>query len=414
MSKKVVITGMGVLAPNGNTVDTYWDNLVNGVSGIGKITGFDTTGFAVNIGGEVKNFDPVDFIDFKESRRMDRFTHFAIAASNMAIEDAEIDFSKHDRTRCGVIIGSGIGGLQTHENQHTALLNKGPKRISPFYVVMMITDIAPGYVSIIHGLQGPNYAVVSACATASHAIGDAMKTIQRGDADVMICGGTEAAVLPMCVGGFASMKALTSSHNDNPTSASRPFDKTRDGFVLGEGAGIVVLESEENAIKRGAKIYSELAGVGFTADAYHVTAPAPGGEGAVRSMNLAIKDAGLTAADVQYVNAHGTSTPFNDKNESAAIRTVFGEYADSINVSSTKSMTGHLLGAAGGVELVASVKALETGIVPPTINYNTPDPECDLNYTPNKMIKREITSVMSNTFGFGGHNASLVVKKYTK
>ncbi|MFC1493549.1 beta-ketoacyl-ACP synthase II, partial [candidate division KSB1 bacterium] len=397
--------------PCGNNVDTFWDSLINGRSGLGMTTRFDTTDFDVKISGELKDFDPLDHIDKKETRRMDRFTQYAIAASNMAIEDADIDFSKHDRERIGVIIGSGVGGIESHEKQHQQFLEKGPGKISPFYIILMITDIAPGHVSMIHGLKGPNYSITSACATGSHSIGEACKTIQRGDADVMICGGTEAAVTPMSIGGFANMRAL-STRNDDPQKASRPFDLERDGFVLGEGAGIVVLEAEEVALKRSARVYAELSGIGFTADAHHVTAPPPDGEGAVRAMRIALKEAGLTPEEIDYVNAHGTSTPFNDKTETAAMKTVFGEYAHKISISSTKSMTGHLLGAAGGVEMIAAVKALYHDIVPPTINYTTKDPECDLNYTPNNAVKKTLVSVMSNTFGFGGHNACLIAREY--
>ncbi|MCP4727512.1 MAG: beta-ketoacyl-ACP synthase II [bacterium] len=411
MSRKVLVTGLGALTPCGNNIDTYWDSLINGRSGLGMTTRFDTTNFDVKISGEVKDFDPLDHIEKKQTRRMDRFTQYAIAASNMAVEDADIDFDKLDRERIGVIIGSGVGGIESHEIQHQNFLNKGPGKISPFYIILMIPDIAPGHVSMIHGLKGPNYSITSACATGSHAIGEACKTIQYGDADVMICGGTEAAVTPMAVGGFANMKAL-STFNEDPVKASRPFDLERDGFVLGEGAGIVVLEAEEVAMKRGARVYAELSGIGFTADAHHVTAPPPDGEGAVRAMRIALKKAGLTAEEIDYVNAHGTSTPFNDKTETAAMKTVFGDYAYNLSISSTKSMTGHLLGAAGGVEMIAAVKALYHDIVPPTLNYATKDPECDLNYTPNNAEKKAVGTVMSNTFGFGGHNACLIAKEY--
>ncbi|MFC1563820.1 beta-ketoacyl-ACP synthase II [candidate division KSB1 bacterium] len=411
MSRKVLVTGLGAVTPCGNNVDAYWDSLINGRSGLGPITKFDTTDFDVRIAGELKNFDPLDFIDKKESRRMDSFTQYAIAASNMAVEDAGIDFSKLDRERIGVIVGTGIGGIESHEKQNTVLLERGPGKISPFYIILMIPDIAPGHISMIHGLKGPNYSVTSACATASHAIGDAFKTIQRGDADMMVCGGTEAALTGMSVAGFANMRAL-STRNDDPEKASRPFDKDRDGFVMAEGSGIVIIEAEEIALKRGAKIYGELCGIGFTADAHHVTAPPPDGEGAVRAMRLALKDAGLTPEEIDYINAHGTSTPYNDKTETTAIKTAFGEYAYKVSISSTKSMTGHLLGASGGVEFIAGIKAMMHDTIPPTINYTTEDPECDLNYTPNKAVKKTVSTIMSNTFGFGGHNACLVAKEY--
>jgi len=411
MNRKVLITGMGAVTPCGNNVADYWDALKNGKNGIGPITRFDASGCSVRIAGEVKNFDPLDFIDKKIMRRMDRFTHFAIAAAHLAIEDAGLNLDKLDRDRIGVIVGSGVGGIETHDIQHSIMLEKGPRRISPFFIIMMIADIAPGYISQIHGLKGPNYAVISACATASHAIGDAFKTIQRGDADIMVCGGAEAAVTIMSIGGFASMKAL-STRNDEPEAASRPFDLNRDGFVISEGAGIIILESEESAIKRDAKIYGEIAGIGFTSDAYHVTEPAPNGEGAVRSMNIALADAKMSPDEIEYINAHGTSTPYNDCTETQAVKTVFKDYAYKVPISSTKSMVGHLLGASGGVELIAAVLAMKHGCIPPTINYHTPDPECDLDYVPNTARRQTIHSFLSNTFGFGGHNASIVAREY--
>lgn len=411
MNRKVLITGMGAVTPCGNNIADYWDSLKNGKNGIGPITRFDASGCSVRIAGEVKNFDPLDFIDKKIMRRMDRFTHFAIAAAHLAIEDAGLNLDKLDRDRIGVIVGSGVGGIETHDIQHSIMLEKGPRRISPFFIIMMIADIAPGYISQIHGLKGPNYAVTSACATASHAIGDAFKTIQRGDADIMVCGGAEAAVTMISIGGFANMKAL-STRNDEPEAASRPFDLDRDGFVLSEGAGIVILESEESAIKRDAEIYGEIAGIGFTSDAYHVTEPAPNGEGAVRSMNIALADAKMSPDEIEYINAHGTSTPHNDRTETQAVKTVFKDYAYKLPVSSTKSMTGHLLGASGGVELIAAVLAMKHGCIPPTINYHTPDPECDLDYVPNTARRQTIHSFLSNTFGFGGHNASIVAREY--
>ena len=411
MNRKVVITGLGAITPCGNTVADYWNALQNGRSGLGAITRFDASDHSVKIAGEVKGFDPLDFMDKKLQRRMDRFTQFAVAASNMAIEDAELDFEKLNRDRIGVIVGSGIGGLETHEIQCKTLFEKGPGKISPFYIIMMISDIATGYISMLHGFKGPNYAVTSACATASHAIGDAFTTIERGNADIMISGGTEAAVTRMSIGGFANMKALSTRNND-PQGASRPFDSDRDGFVLGEGAGIIVLESEESAVKRGAKIYGEIAGIGFSADAYHVTEPAPHGEGAVRSMNAALEDAEMSPEEIDYINAHGTSTPYNDRNETMAIKTVFKDYAYRVPISSTKSMTGHLLGASGGIEFIAAVLAMQHGSIPPTINYQTKDPDCDLDYVPNVARKQSVRSIMSNTFGFGGHNACLVAREY--
>lgn len=411
MSRKVLITGMGAVTPCGNNVAEYWDALKNGRSGIGPISRYDASGHAVRIAGEVKNFDPLDFIDKKTMRRMDRFTHFAIAATRMAIEDAELNLEKIDREKIGVIVGSGIGGIGTLEYQHALMLEKGIGRISPFYIIMMIADIAPGYISQIYGLKGPNYSVTSACATASHAIGDAFKTIQRGDADIMICGGAEAAVTMMSIGGFASMKAL-STRNDKPEAASRPFDLERDGFILSEGAGIIVLESEDSAIKRDAAICGELAGIGFTGDAYHVTEPAPNGEGAVRAMNIALNDANMSHEEIEYINAHGTSTPHNDRTETKAVKTVFKDYAYKVPFSSTKSMTGHLLGASGGIELIAGVLAMKHGCIPPTTNYDNPDPDCDLDYVPNTARRQTVRSFLSNTFGFGGHNASLIIREY--
>jgi len=411
MNRRVLITGLGTVNPCGNSVAEYWESLKEGRGGIGLITRFDAAEFDVRIAGEVKGFEPTDYIDKKEQRRMDRFCHFAIAAANMAVEDAGCDFSRLDRDRIGVILGSGIGGIGTHEAQNKTLLEKGPKRVSPFFIVMMISDIAPGHISILHGLKGPNYSVTSACASASHAIGDAFKIIQRGDADMILTGGTEAPITPISISGFANMKAL-STRNDDPAGASRPFDAGRDGFVTGEGAGIVILESEESALKRGAKIYGEMCGIGFTADAFHITAPAPNGEGAIRAMRAAIEDAGMTPDEIEYINAHGTSTEYNDRNETEALKTVFGDYAYKVPVSSTKSMTGHLLGASGGIEFIAAVFALQEGCIPPTINYEKKDPECDLDYVPNTARRQTVRSCLSNTFGFGGHNASLVIREY--
>ena len=410
--KRVVITGMGAVTPIGNSVKEFWDGMMAGKSGADMIKKFDATQYATKFACEVKDFCPAeDVISPKELKRIDLFAQFAIVAAEEAIRDSGLDFEKVNRERAGVIIGSGIGGIMSFEEEHKKYLNGGPRRVSPFFIPQMIIDIASGHVSIKYGLKGPNYASVSACATASHNIGNAFKTIQRGDADLMISGGSEAAICPMGVAGFNAMKAI-STRNDDPKKASRPFDKNRDGFVMGEGAGIVVLEELEHAKKRGASIYAEMQGIGFTADAHHITAPSPGGEGAVRAMHLCLADGGLNIEDVQYINAHGTSTPYNDKSESEAIKTLFGEYAYKLNVSSTKSMVGHLLGAAGGVELIASVMAINNGMIPPTINYEEPDPDCDLNYTPNQPVEKKVKAAISNTFGFGGHNAVLSVSEY--
>ncbi|MBX3045004.1 MAG: beta-ketoacyl-ACP synthase II [Candidatus Kapabacteria bacterium] len=410
---KVVVTGLGAVTPIGNNLQEYWNSLLEGKSGGAPITKFDASDFKTQFACEVKNFDPSPHINFKEAQRMDLFTQYALSSATMAVEDAGIDFDTLDKERIGVIIGSGIGGMWTYHHQQQNLYERDgkPDRISPFFVPMLISDIAAGHVAIKWGLKGPNYATVSACATSSHSLADALMILQRGDADMMVVGGSEAVVCPMGVGGFNAMKAL-STRNDDPAGASRPFDKERDGFVIGEGAGILILETEEHAIKRGAKIYCEFAGIGLTDDAFHITQPAPGGEGAVRSMKLAIKDAGLEPEDIDYINAHGTSTPFNDRNETAAIKTVFGKHAYNLAVSSTKSMTGHLLGAAGAIEAIAATLAIHHSKIPPTINYSTPDEDCDLNYVPNTSIDKQIRAAVSNTFGFGGHNASLCFKAY--
>ena len=413
MKRRVVVTGMGAVTPVGNDVATMWRSLTEGRSGAGPITKFDASTFEVRFACEVKNFDPLQYMDRKEAKRADQFTQYAVAASKQAMEDAGFgNGSGYDPDNTGVIIGSGIGGLKIFEEQHDVYRQRGPSKISPFFIPMFISDIAAGIVSMQFGAKGPNYATVSACATSAHAIGDAFRTIQYGDADVMITGGTEATVTPMAVGGFANMKAL-SERNDSPETASRPFDMTRDGFVMGEGGAVLILEELEHAKRRGARIYSEIVGYGATGDAYHLTAPAPNGEGAQRAMKRALRDANLAPADVQYINAHGTSTPANDLNETAAIKAVFGEHAHHVNVSSTKSATGHMLGAAGAVELVISTLAINSGIIPPTINYQTPDPECDLNYTPNKPAERTVDVAISNSVGFGGHNTTLAVKRYT-
>jgi 3-oxoacyl-[acyl-carrier-protein] synthase II len=413
MKRRVVVTGMGAVTPVGNDVATMWRSLIEGRSGAGPITRFDATDFQVRFACEVKGFDVAEYMDRKEAKRSDQFTQYAVAAATQAMNDAGFgDGTGYDGDNTGVVIGSGIGGLKIFEEQHDVYRSRGPSKISPFFIPMFISDIAAGIVSMQFGARGPNYATVSACATSAHAIGDAFRIIQYGDADVMITGGAEATVTPMAVGGFANMKAL-SERNDSPETASRPFDLTRDGFVMGEGGAALILEELDHAQKRGARIYSEIVGYGATGDAYHLTAPAPHGEGAQRAMKRAMRDAGLTPADIQYINAHGTSTPANDLNETAAIKAVFGEHAHTVNVSSTKSATGHMLGAAGAVEAVISTLAINNSLIPPTINYSTPDPECDLNYTPNKAVEREVTAVLSNSFGFGGHNTTLAIRRFT-
>ncbi len=412
MKRRVVVTGMGAITPVGNDVATTWQALITGKSGTAPITKFDASKFPVRFAAEVKGFNPLDFMDRKEAKRADQYTQYAVAASRQAMTNASlVERNGMDPDRIGVIIGSGIGGLKSFEEQHDVYRERGVGKISPFFIPMFIADIAAGIVSMMFNAKGPNYATVSACATSAHAIGDAYRTIQYGDADVMITGGAEATVTPMAIGGFANMKAL-SERNDSPESASRPFDATRDGFVMGEGAGILILEELEHALNRGAKIYAEIVGYGATGDAYHLTAPAPDGEGAQRAMKRALKDAGLEPKDIQYINAHGTSTPANDFNETRAIKAVFGDEAKKVNVSSTKSATGHMLGAAGAVEAVISTMVVGTGIIPPTINYHHPDPELDLNYTPNVSVKRDVNAVLSNSFGFGGHNTTLAIKRF--
>ncbi|WKZ68171.1 MAG: beta-ketoacyl-ACP synthase II [Melioribacteraceae bacterium] len=410
-NRRVVITGLGVLTPIGNNVTEFWKALKAGVSGAGPITYFDASNFATQFACEVKGFDPEKYIDKKAAKRMDLFTQFALATAIMAMEDSELDLEKEDRERIGVVFGSGIGGMDTFENQTKAFFDGGPRKISPFFVPMMISDIAAGQISIRYGLKGPNYATTSACATSSHAIADAFFLIQRGSADLMVTGGSEAAITQMSIGGFNASRAI-STWNDRPKEASRPFDKDRNGFVMGEGGGTILLEELEHAKARGAKIYAEIIGAGLTGDAFHVTAPPPEGEGAFRSMREALKDGGIKPEQVDYINAHGTSTPLNDENETAAIRNLFGEHAYKLAISSTKSMTGHLLGAAGAVEAVATVLAIKNSFVPPTINLDEPDPLCDLDYTPKVGKERNIDYAISNTFGFGGHNASLLFKKY--
>ena len=400
------------MTPVGSGKKAYWEGLTSGASGIGRITLFDTEGFDVKIGGEVTGFDPGDYMDRKESRRMDRFAQFAVAGALQAIEDARLEINEHNATRVGVLIGSGIGGLQSLEDQIRVLIEKGPHRVSPFVIPMMIADMATGHVSIITGAKGPGSTVVTACATGAHALGDSMEILRRGDADVMIAGGSEAAITPIGVSGFGNMKAMTNKFNDNPTAASRPFEAGRDGFVIGEGAGVVILETLEHAESRGAHIYCELIGYGMTSDAYHITQPVPGGEGVARAMRLALEDANVQPEQVDYINAHGTSTPLNDAAETQALKLAFGDHAYKLAISSTKSMTGHLLGAAGAIEAAAVALAIDTEIIPPTINYVTPDPACDLDYTPNVARKAKITVAASNNSGFGGHNAVVVFKRF--
>jgi len=411
MKRRVVITGMGTVNPLANNPASYWEALIAGKSGIDKITRFDTSDFAVQIAGEVKNLDQSDYFEPGETRRMDRYAIYAMISAMQAMEDSGIDLDALDHNKAGVIVGSGIGGIETFEDQTRSLVNRGPRRVSPYFVPMMISDIAAGYISMRYNLKGPNYSVTSACATATHAVGNAVRHIQYGDADFMVAGGAEASITPLAVAGFQNMKALA-KWDGNPTEASRPFDKERCGFIMGEGAGVVTLEDYESAKARGANIYAEIVGVGYSADAYHITMPAPEGEGAARAMQIALDDAGLNPGDVDYINAHGTSTPLNDATESAAIKNVFKDYArDGLIVSSTKSMTGHLLGAAGGIELLAVVEAIRNNLVPPTINYENPDPDCDLNYSPNEPTEKDITVALSNTFGFGGHNAVVAVRQ---
>ncbi len=408
--RRVVITGMGAVTPVGNTVDEFWTSLVEGKSGTGPLTRFDSEGFSSHIAAELKGFDPDHYIDPKESRRMDYFVQYAMACSEQAVKDSGLDLESINLDRSGVYIGSGIGGIETIEKQKEVLDKKSPRRISPFLVPMLIVNMASGMVSMRFNFRGPNSCVVTACATGTNAIGDAARLIQYGQADIMLAGGSEGAITPLGFGGFCSMKAL-STRNDEPESASRPFDKTRDGFVMGEGAGVVVLEEYEAAKQRSARIYAEVAGYGMTSDAFHVTMPEPEGKGAQTAMRLSLEDAELSADQIDYINAHGTSTEYNDKTESFAIKQVFNSYANKVAISSSKSMTGHLLGAAGAIECIACAKAIENGIVPPTINYNEPDPECDLNYTPNQAREMPVNATMSNSFGFGGHNAVLVLKK---
>lgn len=409
--RRVVITGIGVVSPVGNTREEFWKSLIEGKSGIGTITKFDASGYPVRIAGEVKDFDPGDILSPKERRRTDLFTQYALKATEEALSDAGIEPDKIERDRVGVIVASGIGGTITWEIQHKKLIEQGPDRVSPLFIPMMIINTASGMIAIKYKFRGPNFSTVSACASSGHAIGEAMRKIQYGDADVMITGGTEASITPLSVAGFSVMKAL-STRNEEPERASRPFDRDRDGFVMSEGCSIFVLEELEHAKKRGAKIYAELVGYGASDDAYHITAPDDTGEGPALSMKRAIEDARRRPEDVDYINAHGTSTPLNDKIETLAIKKVFGEHAKHIPISSIKSMVGHLLGAASAIELAATILTIRDGIIPPTINYENPDPECDLYYVPNNAIKKDVRFAISNSFGFGGHNVTLAVSKY--
>ena len=414
--RRVVVTGLGTVSPIGHTIDKFWNSLLEGKSGVKRLTRFDPSYYTCKIGAEITDFDPSPYLSPKELRRMDRFVQFAVVSAKKAVIDSKLDLEKVDRDRFGVLVGSGIGGLHTVEAEHRQYLalgpEKGPDRISPFLIPMLIINMASGQISITLGLKGPNSAVGTACATGNHAIGDAFRVIQRDEADLMICGGSEAAITVMGFGGFCALKAL-SLRNDEPERASRPFDKNRDGFVMGEGAGIVVLEELDHALKRNATIYCELIGYGMSGDAYHMTAPDPEGNGGVRCMLAALKDAGVKPEEMDYINAHGTSTLYNDRIETLAIKKVFGDHAKKLAVSSTKSVMGHLLGAAGGVEMIACALAIKNGIIPPTVNYETPDPDCDLDYVPNKPRAHKIKVAASNALGFGGHNATLVLKKYT-
>jgi 3-oxoacyl-[acyl-carrier-protein] synthase II len=410
--RRVVVTGMGVVTPLGHDLDAFWQNLITGQCGIDKISAFDASAFATQIAGEVKNFDPTPaFPSPKEIRRTDRYSQFGVYAAWSALKDSGLELEKENLDEIGVFLGSGIGGLATTSEQHKVLLDRGPGRMSPFTIPMLIGNMASGLVSMYFNLRGPNFSTCSACATANHAIGEAWRTIKAGDAQIMFAGGSEAAVIPIGIGGFCAMRAM-STRNDDPKTASRPFDKDRDGFVMGEGAGVLVLEELEHAKKRGAKIYCEISGYGNTADAHHLTAPSPGGEGAARSMKMALRTAGLNATDIAYINAHGTSTPQGDIAETQAIKSVFGDHAKKLVVSSTKGATGHMLGAAGAVETAVCVLAIKNSIVPPTINYQTPDPECDLDYVPNTAREMPVNAIVNNSFGFGGHNATIAAKKF--
>ena len=412
MKRRVVITGVGLVIPTGIGVRNAWRNVCEGKSGIGPLTRFDTNGFETKIAGEVKDFNPELYVEKKEVKKMDLFIQYAVAATDEALKDSNLQITPENAERVGVIVGTGLGGLPTLEKYHQILMEKGPSRISPFFIPMLIANLAAGHIAIRFGAKGPNTCVVTACATGAHCIGDAFRAIQYGDADAVIAGGTEANITPLTIGGFNAMKAL-STRNGEPEKASRPFEKSRDGFVVAEGAGIVILEELESALKRKAKIYGEVAGYGYTGDAYHITAPSPDGDGAARCMRMAMKDAGLQPGEVDYINAHGTSTPLNDKTETQAIKAVFGERAGKIPISATKSMTGHLLGAAGSTEAIFTALAIHEGILPPTINYDEPDPECDLDYVPNGARRLAIRTGMSNAFGFGGTNATLIIRHFS-
>ncbi len=412
MQRRVVVTGLGWITPLGTSLDGVWRSLCNGESGVGPITAFDTTNFDCKIAAEVKDFDPVNYVDKKDAKRMDRFVQFAVAAAGMALKDSGLELGKEDLNRIGVVVGSGIGGMITMEAQMKRLAEGGPGRISPFLIPMMIMNMAGGQISINFGVKGPNFSITTACATAAHCIGEAGEIIKRGDADVIITGGTEGAISPLGFGGFCSMKAM-STRNNEPKRASRPFDKDRDGFVMGEGTGILILEELSHAQARGARIYAEIPGYAATGDAYHISAPEPTGEGASRAIKLALAKAKMNPKEVDYINTHGTSTPLGDKIETQSIKNVFGEHAYKIAVGSTKSMTGHLLGAAGGVEAIICIMAINHKIVPPTINLENPDPDCDLDYIPNKARNMEVKVALSNSFGFGGHNGVLILKKFT-
>jgi len=413
LKRRVVVTGIGLVTPCGIGTDNVWSNILSGKSGIGPITRFDVDRFDTKFAGEVKEFNPEDYIQPKEVKKMDLFIHYALAAAHIAVNDAGLDMGKEDPERVGVVVGTGLGGLPTIEKYHSVLLERGPGRITPFFIPMLIANEAPGHIAIQHGIKGPNLCIVTACATGAHSIGEACRIIQYGDADVMVAGGSEANLTPLTVGGFNAMKAL-STRNDDPLKASRPFDRDRDGFVVPEGSGIVILEELEHAKKRGAKIYAEMVGYGYNGDAYHITAPCPDGDGFVRCIKMALKDAQISPDDVDYINAHGTSTKLNDYIETLAIKEVFKEKAYAIPVSSTKSMTGHLLGAAGAIEAIFSVLSIRDQVCPPTINYENPDPECDLDYVPNTARNRTINIVMSNAFGFGGTNSTLVFRRFTR
>lgn len=411
--KRIVVTGMGAITPLGMDISSFWDNLVAGKSGIRRVTAFDVGPYPSKVGGEVPDFNPDDWMDPKDAKRNDRYTQFAVAAARMAVQDAKLDAKDlADPVRFGCIIGSGIGGLDTIEQQTFRLYESGPRRVSPFMVPMLITNMASGVVAIELGAMGPNYGIVSACATASHAIGDCLRILRADEADVMLAGGSEASITRVGYAGFCNMKAMSTNSNDEPERASRPFDARRDGFVMGEGAGVLVLETLEHAKSRGAHIICEMAGHAATCDAYHITSPDPRGIGLQACIRNALKDSGLSIDDVDYINAHGTSTPYNDKTETAAIKAVFGEKANSLRISSTKSMTGHLLGAAGGIEAIACIKTILTGKIAPTINYENPDPDCDLDYTPNASVDAPVRVALSNNLGFGGHNATIVFKAF--